>query len=185
MENNIILINEMIADLEMNIAECRKYDELIGETHELQVELFEAVATVKAMEEILESVEVSEEAIELSTTSEEVCELAEDMGDSIEDVEALREAMVAEEEVRLQEVDNEVDCRLRYAIRHAINFGKSATGKFKRGMTPNQVKQIVKLYDLINGFSMDEEQLAFIKTLNVKQGNYLIDTLMCYRRELA
>ena len=149
----------------------------------------------KDLDDTMVDVTVKEE---LCITSEDVVELAENMGDSLEDVDTLRDTMVDDMLEEMNKIDMmervqqdyaddmEVEsCRNELAqlekesnlnilntnIKGAIIFNK---GKGVRGITGRQLKAILESYKRAIGFDMSDEQIRYMRTVTDVQAQSVI-----------
>ena len=149
----------------------------------------------------------------VKVTSEEIVGLAENMGDTLQDVDNLRDAMIEEfnkeieknnkEMVRMNKVvrsaeelrlDNEMNKewlnmfakrdKLDRGIRNAIIKGKNETS-MARCITKGQLVAIVKNYKVITGFDMNARQVEALKKLNANQVYYIEETIKYCLRKIS
>lgn len=133
-----------------------------------------------------------------------VQELAEDMGNSLEDVDALREAMCDEfyENITSPEVDVRESLRLdeefnqeyintlnmvqelNTGIRNAIKQGKFVQKGDSMCITGKELLAITKSYKLVTGVDMNNEQILTLKKLNGTQAKYVSYTINYKLREI-
>lgn len=142
------------------------------------------------MEKVVEIRNEVEEVMEMNETTV-VTEMAENIGTSLEDVDALREMMIEEqlnemnkiEEMemnRMNEIKNKVDNGIKYAIlrgKDAQEVAKYVPGK--------QLLGIFKSYKEITGVDMNDTQKNYLKTLNSKQLSNILHTLNVARKEFS
>ena len=142
------------------------------------------------MEKVVEIRNEVEEVMEVNETTV-VTEMAENIGTSLEDIDALREMMIEEqlnemnkiEEMemnRMNEIKNKVDNGIKYAIlrgKDAQEVAKYVPGK--------QLLGIFKSYKEITGTDMSDTQKNYLKTLNSKQLSNILHTLNVARKEFS
>lgn len=142
------------------------------------------------MEKVVEIRNEVEEVMEVNETTV-VTEMAENIGTSLEDIDALREMMIEEqlnemnkiEEMemnRMNEIKNKVDNGIKYAIlrgKDAQEVAKYVPGK--------QLLGIFKSYKEITGVDMNDTQKNYLKTLNSKQLSNILHTLNVARKEFS
>lgn len=142
------------------------------------------------MEKVVEIRNEVEEVMEVNETTV-VTEMAENIGTSLEDIDALREMMIEEqlnemnkieemEMVRMNEIKNKVDNGIKYAIlrgKDAQEVAKYVPGK--------QLLGIFKSYKEITGVDMNDTQKNYLKTLNSKQLSNILHTLNVARKEFS
>lgn len=142
------------------------------------------------MEKVVEIRNEVEEVMEVNETTV-VTEMAENVGASLEDIDALREMMIEEqlnemnkieemEMVRMNEIKNKIDNGIKYAIlrgKDAQEVAKYVPGK--------QLLGIFKSYKEITGVDMNDTQKNYLKTLNSKQLSNILHTLNVARKEFS
>ena len=109
-----------------------------------------------------------------------------DMEEYFEDLRQIEEEMKArkeiEEEMRKEiEMENQEMTVLNREIKRALAFNK---GKGVRGVTGKQMKAIVEGYKRVVGFDMNDEQIAYMRTITDVQAESVIRTIVAYTNHL-
>ena len=87
-----------------------------------------------------------------------------------------------EEEMRKEiEMENQEMTILNREIKRALAFNK---GKGVRGVTGKQMKAIVEGYKRVIGFDMNDEQIAYMRTITDVQAESVIRTIVAYTNHL-
>ena len=87
-----------------------------------------------------------------------------------------------EEEMRKEiEMENQEMTILNREIKRALAFNK---GKGVRGVTGKQMKAIVEGYKRVVGFDMNDEQIAYMRTITDVQAESVIRTIVAYTNHL-
>ena len=87
-----------------------------------------------------------------------------------------------EEEMRKEiEMENQEMTVLNREIKRALAFNK---GKGVRGVTGKQMKAIVEGYKRVIGFDMNDEQIAYMRTITDVQAESVIRTIVAYTNHL-
>lgn len=131
---------------------------------------------------------VNDMKIKEMVAQEEIIEMAENMGDSLEDVEALREAMNEEVYNQMDRVDkiNEAKEMLEMVVKvnAGIKYAVKSISKSGRGITGKQLYAIKKTYSMVVGKELLPVQVDFLKTCSEEQAKRVIYTLNVAKKTL-
>ena len=142
---------------------------------------------------IVEGSEMVEPTIPEEVMDEMVAELRESEEERIANMEEYFEQLrefeederirkELEEEMRKEiEMENQEMAILNREIRRALAFNK---GKGVRGVAGKQMKAIVEGYKRVIGFDMNDEQIAYMKTITDVQAESVIKTIVAYTNHL-
>lgn len=146
-------------------------NELVKETEEMEMK------RIADMEEYFEQLREFEENERIRKEIEE--EMMNEMT-SVEYTSNLVKEINKYTEQKAKEVNQEMTI-LNREIKRALAFNK---GKGVRGITGKQMKAIVEGYKRVVGFDMNDEQIAYMRTITDVQAESVIRTIVAYTNHL-
>ena len=146
-------------------------NELVKETEEMEIK------RIADMEEYFEDLRQIEEDMKARK------EIEEEMMNEITSVEYTSNLVKEINEYTEQKVKeaNQEMTVLNREIKRALAFNK---GKGVRGITGKQMKAIVEGYKRVVGFDMNDEQIAYMRTITDVQAESVIRTIVAYTNHL-
>lgn len=145
--------------------------ELVKETEEMEMK------RIADMEEYFEDLKQIEEEMKARKELEE--EMMNEMT-SVEYTSNLVKEINEYTEQKAKEANQEMTV-LNREIKRALAFNK---GKGVRGVTGKQMKAIVEGYKRVVGFDMNDEQIAYMRTITDVQAESVIRTIVAYTNHL-
>ena len=165
---NMEKLNQIDKELEITMKDVQVRGVVEGS------EMVEPTISEEVMEEMVAELRESEE--ERIANMEEYFEQLREF----EEDERIRKEL--EEEMRKEvEMENQKMEILNREIRRALAFNK---GKGVRGVAGKQMKAIVEGYKRVIGFDMNDEQIAYMKTITDVQAESVIKTIVAYTNHL-
>ena len=165
---NMEKLNQIDKELEVTMKDVQVRGVVEGS------EMVEPTIPEEVMEEMVAELRESEE--ERIANMEEYFEQLREF----EEDERIRKEL--EEEMRKEiEMENQEMEILNREIRRALAFNK---GKGVRGVAGKQMKAIVEGYKRVIGFDMNDEQIAYMKTITDVQAESVIKTIVAYTNHL-
>ena len=146
-------------------------NELVKETEEMEIK------RIADMEEYFEDLKQIEEEMKARKELEE--EMMNEMT-SVEYTSNLVKEINEYTEQKAKEANQEMTI-LNREIKRALAFNK---GKGVRGVTGKQMKAIVEGYKRVVGFDMNDEQIAYMRTITDVQAESVIRTIVAYTNHL-